>query len=217
VAARAALPAVVLTLLVCGFALAAGTSTAAVRGPILNRIRLTAAQVGPGYLLRVVPDGRCVGASADCATLDLCAAAYPSERLRTARLQVGYSHAGKASPLSNEVVTYRPGGAAQGLRELVRAVDNCPKGPVKGPLPGLKLTYRFSRVTDSNLLPGYVALRLRLTGTAKGETHSVTGFAVYQVKGDVLSAVYSYLGDATTRRTTLHAAEEIAKNLNRWA
>lgn len=123
-----------------------------------------------------------------------------------------------AAPLSNEVVSYRPGGAEQALREVRHAVDHCPTGPVKAPDVGApKLTWKVSRIADSKLLPGSLAVRISPTGTLNGVTRSSTGFAFYQAKGNVLSGLYAYKDDATTRRTTLHAAEASAQNLKRWA
>src|SRR5918911_5117485 len=81
-----------------------GTERASGATPVLTRVVLRAAQVGPGYRLQQRPDGHGVRG---LVTLDLCGFSFPSERLRTARLQVNYVRSGSTVRLSNEVVTYR--------------------------------------------------------------------------------------------------------------
>jgi hypothetical protein len=62
-------------------------------------------------------------------TLDLCGYTFHTEALRLARLQVTYTRAG-APLISNEVVAYKPGGAASALREVRAAIAHCPAGYV---------------------------------------------------------------------------------------
>ena len=134
--------------------------------PRLAQIVLAPPQIGPGYRLVVRSDSICLSL---CATLDLCGFSFASEGLRIARLQVNYVRPGRAVALSNEVVRYRPGGAGQALAEARRAVARCPSTPVSSNVKGVPpLTYRPTRLVDRHLLPGYVALRLRLSGGAKG-------------------------------------------------
>jgi hypothetical protein len=207
--------------LVAGVALVsiavAGGASAAPRGEAnLNGLILRAAQVGAGYHLQQRPDGH--GATG-YVTLDLCGFAFPSESLRTDRLQVNYVHSGKAVQASNEVVTYRTGGARQALAEVTHAAMHCPRGPVGSNVKGVPpLTYRISEITDARLLPQHLALRIRYSGTIKGKHREDTVIAVYQIRRNVLSGFYAYEGTIADRiRICLHAAEESAKNLERSA
>src|SRR6266446_6413400 len=82
-------------------------SAAAVTTPKVGKLILRAGQVGPGYVLFQRMDGHGVKTQV---TLDLCGSDYPSETLRVTRLQTNYLHRGTTTGISNEVVTYRPGG-----------------------------------------------------------------------------------------------------------
>ena len=197
--------------------LGVGVEAASPTTPKLDRIALRATQVGPGYKLFTRADSRCLEGKA-CATLDLCSSSFPSEKLRTARLQVGYSRKGKTS-LSNEVVTYRPGGAKQALREVTQAALHCPKGPIAVAGAPVKLRLKVERISDPHLLPGYLAVRVRFTGNLNGVTQIATAIGVYQFKGDVFSGVYTD-GTGTIaaqQRLALHAAEQSAANLKATA
>jgi hypothetical protein len=167
----------------------------------LGAVVLRAAQVGAGYALQQLPGGQLVQGQA---TLDLCGFSFPSESLRTARLQVAYRAPGKSLALSNEVVSYRPGGARQALREITHAAAACPHGPVQSTVPGVgtvDVTYRLQRLRDARLLPGSLALVVRVSGTINGTRGSTTEVVVYQVRGDLLSVVYASGGTVPELRT----------------
>lgn len=180
----------------------------------LGSIVLRAAQVGTGYVLQQLPGGQLVRGQA---TLDLCGFSFPSESLRTARLQVAYRAPGKSLALSNEVVSYRPGGARQALREITHAAAACPHGPVQSTVPGVgavDVTYRLQRLHDARLLPGSLALVVRVSGTINGARRSATEVVAYQVLGDLLSVVYASGGPVRELRTFgLAAAGWSAANL----
>jgi hypothetical protein len=198
-----------------GIALALVTSTAQARsGSVLTRVVLRPSQVGPGYRLRLLPGGHGV---LGFVTLDLCGFTFPSEGLRTARLQVVYARRGAAVQLSNEVVTYLPGGARQALREVAYAARHCPRHAVGSTVAGVpKLTYRIAWVHDRRLLPGAVALRVRDWGMYKGKRLVETTLGVYQVRRNVLSGVYTHGGSIRAQlRIGLHAAAQSALNLKR--
>ena len=80
-----------------------------------------------------------------------------------------------------------------------------------------RLTTSASLLTDHKLLSGAVAVRLHITGVVGGKHVDQTGVAIYQVKGNTLSGVYTYAGagspPAQAMRIGLHAAEESAGNL----
>jgi hypothetical protein len=211
-------PGVVRTaLLIALAAVVAGGAQTGAASPVsagLPDIVLKASQVGSGYELKMRSDSHCVQA---CVTLDLCGFTFKSEALRTGRLQVNYLKP-HALDASNEVVRYRTGGAAKALSEVDRAVATCPKGPVSSTVRGVgPVTYRIHRLSGAHLLPGALALRIHVAGTANGRHFAGTTTAVYQRRGDVLSGVYISLGaDATAAaqwRLALHAAQASARNL----
>ena len=204
----------VLALAIVGALVAAAAGSAA--APNLRRIVLSPAQVGAGYKMSVIPGDNLVQGQV---TLDLCGVGFSSERLRIARLQVEYTQPRGPLALSNEVVRYRPGGAPQALREVTHAAEHCPRGPVGTPVPGVSATYRVTKISHPRLLPGYLAVRVHLTAEGRGKRLVLDTVGVYQVKGDVLSGVYTNGGAtmATQLKVALHAAEESAQNLRRPA
>lgn len=193
--------------------LVAALAVAAAAQPNLAKLVLKPSSVGPGYVLVQRSDGQGTAQR----TLDLCGTSnYPSESLRVDRLQVDYLKQNAKLALSNEVVTYRPGGAAEAMREVARHAATCPSKPIafEGQPP---LTYRISRIADSKLLPGAIALRVDVSGTIRGKKVSAIRFAVYQRAGNTLSGVYSYavsgVSGAAQERFVLHAAEASARAL----
>jgi hypothetical protein len=151
----------------------------------VTEIALRASEVGPGYRARVIPGGREVKGRV---TLDLCGYRYPSDALRTSRIQMLYQHPRDPLALSNEVVRYRGAGSQQALRELEWAAAHCPKGN------------KITRIRDPRLLPGSVAVANQFSAMQNGK-RVVTGvLMVYQVHGNALSAVYVYRGTAATRK-----------------
>ncbi len=188
-------------------------AVAAAVQPNLAKVALRPAQVGPGYVVQQRPDGQGTAQR----TLDLCGTKnYPSESLRVERLQVNYLRQNAKLALSNEVVRYKPGGAAQAMREVAQHVATCPKTPIafEGAPP---LRYQLTLVHDSKLVKGSVAVRVHRTGTVKGKRVDDVFFVVYQRVGNVLSGVYSYAAtgvSASDQETfCLHAAEQSARNL----
>lgn len=191
--------------------------------PSPSKLILAPSQVGTGYVLLHRADGSGV---ANTITLDLCGRkGYPSEKLRTARLQVNYAARSKSIGLSNEVVLYRPGGAAQAIREVGKHADTCPSRPIDTGEAGLPpLRFTITRISDSRLLRGYVAVRIRVRGTVKLKVKGKlqarkvdqTSYAVYQRLGNVLSGTYSYGPNTPAQqRFALRAAEQSAQNLRR--
>jgi hypothetical protein len=193
-------------LLAVAAVLAAGT-------PDVQKLTLTPAQVGAGYVLVQRTDGKGV---VNTVTLNLCgpAQSYPSESRRVARLQVDYLKQKSTLGLSNEVVAYRSGGAAQAMREVVQHVAKCPKEPIVTDASLPPLTYTLTRIKASNLLKGAVALRVRVTGKVQGKKVDQTSYAIYQRKGDVLSGTYSFGPNTKAQlQFALHAAQQSALNL----
>ena len=182
--------------------------------PNVNKLVLTPAQVGSGYVLLQRRDG--VGVKANV-TMDLCGrAGYPSEKLRVSRLQVEYLKQGASVGLSNEVVVYKHGGAAQAMREVVNHARTCPRTPFK-PAPDLpKLRFAMTILKAPRLLKGYLYVRVRVRGTVKGKKVDQTSYAIYQRRGDVIAGTYSFGPDTPAQQTfALHAARQSALNLLR--
>ena len=185
-----------------------------VPAPDLSHVVLSQKQVGPGYKVGNFPFGSSfIGEP----TLDLCAASYPSETQRTARLQVRYSHKGGGVDVSNEVVRYASGGAAQALKEVGAVAQACAAKSAVITNGTLKETYSVSPLQDPKLPAGAVVVKLTIT-VSKGKQHQTqTGVAIYQIKGDTLSGIYAFVGKGTTfaetEKIAFHAAEESAKNL----
>lgn len=195
--------------------LVAAAGAVAAASPNVSALILRADQVGPGYVLLQRSDGHGVKSQV---TLNLCGTDYPSESRRLTRLQTNYLHRNTTLGISNEVVTYRPGGAAQALREVTQHAVNCPHHPVDSGTKGLpKLLFEITRIKDTRLLKGYLAVRIRTSGIINGKHISQISCAVYQRYGDVFSGVYSFAGagpsNAAQLRLCLHAAEQSADNL----
>lgn len=181
--------------------------------PNVAKLILKPAQVGPGYVLFHMVGGAGV---TNTVTLNLCGlAGYPSERRRATRLQVTYLKRKSPIGISNEVVTYRPGGAAQAMREVIHHADTCPSHPIDTGQAGLPpLLVTITRIHDANLLKGALAVKERVRGTVKGKKFDQISYAVYQRLGDVLSGTYSVGANTRAQRSLLlHAAEQSARNL----
>jgi hypothetical protein len=192
----------------------AALAMAAAVQPNLSKLVLKPSAVGTGYQLVQRPDGTGTAQR----TLDLCGTKdYPSESLRQDRLQVDYGSTKIPLGLSNEVVTYKAGGAAKALREVAQHAQTCPNRPIA--FEGQPaLVYRFTRISDAKLLTGYLAYRIDISGKIKGKAVKAVRYAVYQRSGNVLSGVYSYalaagVAPAAQQAFVLHAAEASAKAL----
>jgi hypothetical protein len=206
---------VIATSLAAALTAVGATGAAAPSKPPLAAVALTATELGAGYARRLYPGGNQV---AGRVTLDLCGGGYASEALRTGRLQYGYVTARKTDVwLSNEVVSYRPGGARQALREIATHIRRCPSGPVDSPVLGTPpISYHFTRLSTRGLLPGAIAVLIHMKATVKGKQLAASSVAVYQARGDVLSALYSHTGtDAAQSRLTLRKAQTSAAKLKR--
>jgi hypothetical protein len=178
----------------------------------LTHVILAPAQVGPGYRLEERPDGHGVKGYV---TLDMCGFVFRSEALRTDRLQVNYMRPGSVA-LSNEVVLYQPGGARQALHEVETAIRHCPPGPVRSRVEGLEhVTYRIRQINVPGVLPGSIALLIHLQAAYKRRSIVGTNIAVYQVRGNLLSGIYTLAaGDLSAQeRIVRRAAGQSAKNL----
>jgi hypothetical protein len=196
----------------CIAAAIAPASTSLSPEQTVERAVLRAAEVGPGSIVRQIPNGSVVQGQV---TLDLCGFKFRSEGLRTARLQVSFIKDTGGGPfLSNEVVAYKPGGAAKAMRELRTAVAHCPTGFVKSTIPGAGLIKNsFHPIKSDKFLPGAVGLIDHITEKVGKKTLRFDSLMVYQARGNVLSGVYSF--GAAQLPTVVHSANESAGRLRR--
>ncbi len=182
--------------------------------PNLSKLILRPAQVGKGYKLSTFPFGTSFIGEA---TLDLCAASYPSEALRIGRLQVRYTPRGGGVDVSNEIVRYTSGGAQEAIGEVATVARACAKTPAVLTQGNVKEVYTVAPLKDPKLPSGAVAVKLTITVSKGRQKQAQTGVAIYQVKGDTLSGVYAFVGNGSTyadaQRIAFHAAEQSAKNL----
>lgn len=182
-------------------ALALTVSFAAAAPPDVSTLVLQPSQVGKGYTIQRPAGGVGLGVP----TLDLCRIAYPSEKLRQARVQVVYVPATSAVPaVSNEVVAYAPGGAAQALREVAAAPGRCPRKPVLE--DGATVTYRVTRAAGTGLPRGAVVVVAQVVARSNGQVRRLDATLVYFRKGDTLSAVYVYGGTPAGRTALARSA-----------
>jgi hypothetical protein len=202
-------------LCVCVLVAATAVPSARSAGPgVLRQVVLRPAQVGPGYALKVFKGGDEVKGQV---TLDLCGFRFPSESRRTGRFQVAYVRRGSDLAASNEVVSYRVGGAALAMREVEAAVRSCPPYEVGSTVRGVPpLRYQFTRLSTAGkgFLPGAIALQMTASGTVNGKKLTETSFGVYQMRSNILSGIYVYGGSVEKRRAMAFAAAAAsARNL----
>lgn len=131
------------------------------------------------------------------ATLDLCNATYPSEALRTARLQDAVADAQGDQILSTEAVLYGgPAATAQAFSELKAAASACPSTPVPSPVGEPTVITRFNPPPDGDWpqtpMVSRAAFDFTSTEASGQTTHTV---AVYLQRGRVLMGVYFFQPD----------------------
>jgi hypothetical protein len=126
-------------------------------------------------------------------TLDVCNGTFPSESLRTARLQVAAGDPqGSDIALSTEAVLYKNAGAtAQAFAELRSVVAHCPSTPVVSPVSEPTVTTHFNAAPDGTWTQTPSVQRLAYdfvsTDDQGNATHSI---AVYLRRGRALLGVY---------------------------
>jgi hypothetical protein len=155
----------------------------------LSALVLHQADVAANLTVAAIPGGtRVTGA----ATLDLCNGTFPSERLRTARLQVATVDAHGNGTLSTEAVLYStPAGTAQAFSELKSVAAKCPASPVVSPVGEPTVTTRFNPAPDRSWPQVATVERLAfdfVSTDQSGQAQHAT--AVYLRRGRVLMGVY---------------------------
>jgi hypothetical protein len=141
-------------------------------------------------------------------TLDLCNGTYPSESMRTARLQVAAVDRQGDTALSTEAVLYSSGaGTAAAFSELKATAAACPAGPVDSPVGQPPVTTRFDAAPDAAWpqVPSVERLAFAFdTTSATGETGR--SVAVYLRRGRALLGVYFSHADAPSAVVEGHTA-----------
>jgi hypothetical protein len=125
-------------------------------------------------------------------TLDLCNGTFPSEALRSARLQVVEYDANAAGLLSTEAVLYRhTSDAAQAMREVRSVAAACPYRPVVSPVGEPTVTTKFDAAPDGGWPDVAGVTRQAYAFTATDSLGlSDSHVAVYLQRGRVLEGVY---------------------------
>jgi hypothetical protein len=157
-------------------------------GSVLQGLVLRQADVAATVTVGPIPGGTDVAGGA---TLDLCNGTFPSESLRTARLQVAALDQGTET-LSTEAVLYSTSaGAAQAFSELGSTSATCPASPVASPVGEPTITTHFNSAPDGSWpqVPGVERLAFDfMTTDASGQAQHNT--AVYLRRGRALIGIY---------------------------
>ncbi len=145
--------------------------------------------VGASVTVGEIPNGTAVSGAT---TLDLCNGTFPSESLRTARLQVAaYDDSGEAR-LSTEAVAYRNAAATtQAFAELRSVAATCPASPVASSVGEPTVTTKILPAPDPSWprTSGVVRQAYHFTSTDTTGTTS-DSIAVYLRRGRILLALY---------------------------
>lgn len=155
----------------------------------LAKIALQSSDVAAEYTVSELSDG----ASLEVPTMDFCAAKYPSERDRVARLQnAAFDADGNFTGLSSEIVIYTSAAAAaQALREATQARLSCPTDRVVTTADGHNITFTFHTAPGPSDTPlTDPDSRLIIHTSMKVDGKDRTSFLVYQVDANVLAALY---------------------------
>jgi hypothetical protein len=156
---------------------------------VLSGLVLRQADVGVTETVAPIDGGTQVAGGA---TLDLCNGTFPSESLRTARLQVAAADAGGTEVLSTEAVLYStPAEGAQALSELKSAAAGCPASPVVSPVGEPTLQTHFNAAPDGSWPQVATVDRAAfdfMTTDASGQSHHT--IAVYLRRGRALMGIY---------------------------
>lgn len=158
-------------------------------GTVLQQLVVRQQDVTSGYTVELLDGGGEVNGQT---TLDLCNGNFPSEVLRTARLQVvEYDSSGDAV-FSTEAVLYRtPADAGQAMQEVRTVASKCPDSPVVSPVNEPTVTTEFQQAPDSGWphVDGVDRAAYAFT-TTDGLGDTEQRIAVYLRRGRVLEGLY---------------------------
>ena len=144
--------------------------------------------VGQGLVVTLLPGG----AGLSQPTLDLCNGRYPSETLRTARLQDHVVDGNADQVFSTEAVLYRDSAATtQAFKELRDIAAACPTGAVPSPVGEPTVATRFGPAPDVGWPQTPTVNRLAFDFTVNDSTgQTYRTIAVYLQRGRALLGVY---------------------------
>jgi hypothetical protein len=147
--------------------------------------------VPPGFSVRVLVRGDQVRGQTT-ATLDLCNGKFPSEALRTSRLQDALLDGQGMEQLSTEAVLYKNSAATeQAFNELKKVVASCPGTPVASPVGEPTVTTKFDPGPDAAWPSVPTVDRLAYSFTTTDQSgKSFPGVAVYLRRGRALMGIY---------------------------
>ncbi|MFI5040335.1 MAG: hypothetical protein ACHQNA_00570, partial [Acidimicrobiales bacterium] len=156
---------------------------------VLPGLVIQQADLASGYSVQQLQGGDQVSGQT---TLDLCNGTFPSEALRSARLQVVAVDGQGNDVVSTEAVLYKtPADAAQAFAELKSVTAACPSTPVVSPVGEPTVTTKFNAAPDGTWPQTPTVERLAfdfVTTDAAGQTQHNT--AVYLHRGRALMGIY---------------------------
>lgn len=157
---------------------------------VLRSLVLQQSDVGATETVDLPPGG----SGLSVATLDLCNGTYPSDSLRTARLQVDGVDDANNVLLSTEAVLYQsPSATAQAFSELTSTVQNCPAGPVVSPVGEPPIQTTFGPTPDGSWPQVAGVIRQAYAfNTVDSSGNVQPAVAVYLRRGRALLGVYFY-------------------------
>ena len=158
----------------------------------LSRLVVTQTDVATPLIVAELPGGNEVSGQT---TLDVCNGTYPSEALRSARLQVAAADPSASDvALSTEAVLYKNAkDTAQAFAELRSVAAHCPSTPVNSPVGDPSVTTHFSAAPDGSWaqVSGVDRLAFSFT-TIDAQNTTTSSIAVYLRRGRALLGVYFF-------------------------
>jgi hypothetical protein len=156
---------------------------------VLRELGVQRSDVGPNHAVTLIQNGD----GLDAPTLDLCNGTYPSEMLRTARIQVAQVDTAGGFVLSTEAVLYRnPAATRQAFSELEDVTESCPGRPVPSPTGGATVETVFGDPPDTTWAdpPGDVRRVAYAFQSFDLRGNAYDSVAVYLRRGRVLLGIY---------------------------
>jgi hypothetical protein len=166
-----------------------GSTPGPALAPGLSGLGLTQNDVGSAVTVQQLQNGDQVSGQP---TLDVCNGRFPSESLRTARLQVVGVDSQGNTVLSTETVSYSSAAAtAQAFSELAATATNCPATPVTSPVGEPTITTHFNAPPDGSWPQVATVQRLAFDfSTTDQSGQAQHNVAVYLRRGRVLLGIY---------------------------
>ena len=160
---------------------------------VLADVVVRQADVPRARLVLLIPQGNQLNEP----TLDLCNGTFPSERLRTARLQVSDVDSQANPSLSTEAVLYRNAAASeQAFAELRNVSASCPHHPVVSPVGEPTTETTFNAPPDGSWPSTPTVIRQaysfvsKAPATGTSPATSIPSVAVYLRRGRALLGLY---------------------------